>query len=85
MKIRGETIRGQDSSRTCHFADYGVWTIRGKTDKWNYSRTNCLKSPLYLLPIREQRSLSRSNRRRLSNYWQITDSRLEELRHNVWC
>jgi len=54
-------IRGQDISLTCQFANCGQFVERHFTDKQDYSWTNCLKSPLYLLPHREQRLLNRSN------------------------
>jgi len=60
-------IRGQDVSLTCQFADCGQLTEKRFADKQDYSQTNCFKLPLYLLPLREQRSLSHSIRWRFSN------------------
>jgi len=48
-----KTIRGQDSLRTCQFSDKmfrGRFAERRFVDKLDYSRTNCLKSPVASLP-----------------------------------
>jgi len=50
-------IHRQDVLRTHQFVDCGQFPERCFTDKRDYSRTNCLKSPPYLLPLCEQRSL----------------------------
>ena len=47
-------IRGQNVSLTCQFADCGRFTERCFADKLDYSQANCLKSPPYLLPLRDE-------------------------------
>jgi len=47
-------ILGQDILLACQFAGCGRFVERRFADKLDYSLTNCLKAPLYLLPLRDE-------------------------------